>query len=74
MGGRRKEGMEMRGSEYSSVCYRTDQHDERVPLRNLKTGELGYSFECSYEKEGISVELSEGGMDTWGREECVEEG
>jgi len=62
----------MRESQYNTVCYRTEQRDERVQLKNLRTGEVGYSFGCTSAGETIQVKLENGGMDSWSKEECTE--
>ena len=63
----------MRSSEYTMLCYRTEQREERVPLKNTGTGEVGFSFQCSYERGGITVQMADGTLETWGSEECREE-
>lgn len=62
----------MRGPQYDKVCYWTEQREEYVHLRNLKTGEIGYSFGCTYAGTTIQVRLENGELDSWGRDECVE--
>jgi len=62
----------MRESTYEKVCYWTEQREEPVPLRNLKTGEKGYSFGCTMEGATIQVKLENGALDSWLKEECVE--
>ena len=62
----------MRGSQYDKVCYWTEQRDEHVPLRNLKSGEVGYSFGCTYEGSTVQVRLVSGELDSWVKEECTE--
>jgi hypothetical protein len=37
----------MTTTSYDRVCYRTEQREESVPLRNVKNGQLGYSFGCT---------------------------
>ncbi len=60
----------MSTSNYEQVCYRTKQRDEKVLLRNLKSGETGYSFGCTSEGETVQVRLLDGELDSWSREEC----
>lgn len=60
----------MKRSEYERVCYMTEQREEGVPLRNLKSGRLGYPFGCTYEGETVQVRLTDGTLDSWNREEC----
>lgn len=62
----------MRASEYDRVCYRTEQRQERVKLRNRKTGVIGYSFACTESGRTVQVRLNDGDLDSWGREECDE--
>lgn len=62
----------MRGPQYDKVCYWTEQREEYVPLKNLKTGEIGYSFGCTYAGTTIQVRLENGELDSWGRDECDE--
>jgi hypothetical protein len=67
-----KGGEEMRVSDYSRVCYITEQREDAVPLRNLRTGEIGYSFGCTVAGETVQVRLTSGQLDSWSREECSE--
>lgn len=62
----------MTGSLYDKVCYWTEQQGERVTLRNLKTGEIGYSFGCTYEGSTVQVMLENGELDSWSKEECAQ--
>ena len=62
----------MRGSNYDKVCYWTEQREEHMPLRNLKTGEIGYSFGCTQEGATVQVRLENGELDSWSKEDCVE--
>jgi hypothetical protein len=62
----------MRESNYDKVCYWTEQREEHVPLRNLKTGDIGYSFGCTSEGATIQVKLENGELDSWQKEECTE--
>lgn len=57
---------------YDKVCYRTEQQDESVALRNLKTGQIGYTFGCTLAGETIQVRLANGELDSWSRDECTE--
>jgi hypothetical protein len=63
----------MRVSQYDKVCYWTEQREENVPLRNLKNGQIGYSFGCTHAGETVQVRLENGELDSWERNECVEE-
>jgi hypothetical protein len=62
----------MTASKFDRVCYWTEQRDESVLLLNLKSGLLGYSFGCTQSGETVQVKLMDGGLDSWGRDECVE--
>jgi hypothetical protein len=62
----------MTASIYNQVCYRTEQRDESISLRNLKDGNLGYSFGCTQAGETVQVKLANGELDSWSRDECVE--
>lgn len=62
----------MKRSEYERVCYMTEQRDERVPLRNLKSGKLGYPFGCTTAGETVQVRLTDGTLDSWSRVDCSE--
>ncbi|MDD5286825.1 MAG: hypothetical protein PHD54_13295 [Desulfuromonadaceae bacterium] len=57
---------------YEQVCYRTEQREESVQLRNLKSGQFGYSFGCTQAGETVQVRLTNGDLDSWDRSECVE--
>ena len=58
-------------SDYDKVCYLTEQREETVTLRNTRTGDVGYSFGCTYEGGTIQVRLSDGSLDSWERDECM---
>lgn len=62
----------MTGASYDKICYWTEQREENVLLRNVKTGQLGYSFGCTLAGETVQVRLMNGELDSWGRDECVE--
>jgi hypothetical protein len=62
----------MNASNYNKVCYRTEQREESVPLRNLKDGRVGYSFGCTQAGETVQVRLTNGELDSWSRDECTE--
>jgi hypothetical protein len=57
---------------YDQVCYRTEQREENVPLCNVKSGQLGYSLGCTQAGETVQVKLTNGELDSWSRDECVE--
>jgi hypothetical protein len=62
----------MTNTSYDRVCYWTEQREENVALRNVKTGQLGYSFGCTQAGETVQVKLTNGEFDSWSRDECVE--
>ncbi|MCM2358354.1 MAG: hypothetical protein NDI77_09410 [Geobacteraceae bacterium] len=62
----------MEKTGYNRVCDRTERKEERVRLRNLKTGEIGLSFGCTMEGATIQVELENGELDSWSPEDCEE--
>lgn len=62
----------MKASTYEKVCYRTQQQDEQVALKNINNGEIGYSFGCTNEGNTIQVRLTNGSLDSWERDECIE--
>ena len=62
----------MTNTSYDRVCYRTEQREENVPLRNVKNGLLGYSFGCTQAGETVQVKLANGELDSWSRDECAE--
>jgi hypothetical protein len=62
----------MKTEQYEKVCYWTEQRDEPVVLRNLKTGAIGVSFGCTQEGETVQVRLANGELDSWERADCSE--
>ncbi len=62
----------MRDLQYDKVCYWTEQREEQVPLRNLKTGEIGFSFGCTYDGNTVQVRLANGELDSWSKDDCTE--
>lgn len=62
----------MRETEHVSVCNRTEGKDERVRIRNSRTGQEGFTFSCTASGETIQVELDDGSLDSWSPEECEE--
>ena len=62
----------MKESQHVYVCERTEHKEERVQLKNLKTGDIGLSFGCTTEGGTIQVELPDGSLDSWVSEECEE--
>lgn len=62
----------MQTKQYDHVCNWTERREEHLPLRNLKSGQIGYSFGCTYAGETIQVRLENGELDSWDRRECTE--
>ncbi|KAF0220502.1 MAG: hypothetical protein FD174_1156 [Geobacteraceae bacterium] len=62
----------MKESQHADVCERTERKDERVRLKNTKTGQIGLTFGCTTEGGTIQVELEDGTLDTWTPSECEE--
>jgi len=62
----------MNTTGYNQVCYRTERREEPVALRNVKSGQLGFSFGCTQAGETVQVRLTNGELDSWSRDECVE--
>lgn len=62
----------MKESEHVQVCERTERKEERVKLRNTKTGEIGLTCFCTEAGETIQVELENGQLDSWDPVDCEE--
>jgi len=62
----------MKTTQYESVCYRTEQREEPVRLRNLRTGVTAVTFGCTHAGETVQVRLDNGELDSWERSECAE--
>ncbi len=62
----------MKEPQHADVCERTERKDERVRLKNLKTGEVGLTFGCTTEGGTIQVELENGTLDSWNPADCEE--
>lgn len=62
----------MKKTTQDDVCQRTEHKDERVRLRNIRTGEVGLTFSCTPSGDTIQVELESGALDSWTPEECEE--
>ena len=63
----------MKEQEYERVCYYTEQREEKVALRNIKNGNIGYTFGCTFAGETVQIRLPNGELDSWSRDECVQE-
>lgn len=62
----------MSESRYGTVCYMTQQREEEVPLKNISTGEVGYSFGCTEAGKTVQVRLQNGTLDSWSADDCME--
>lgn len=62
----------MKTAQYNKVCYWTEQRDEPVLLRNIRTGDKGISVGCTNAGETVQVRLNNGELDSWERAECSE--
>ncbi len=62
----------MKELQHTDVCQRTVRKEERVKLRNVKTGEMGLTFGCTTEGQTIQVELESGELDSWDPADCEE--
>ena len=59
-------------SPHSDICDRTERKDERVQVKNRRTGEIGLSFGCTIEGDTVQVQLSDGSLDSWQEDDCEE--
>ena len=59
-------------NKYGKVCYKTEQQEESVALRNIRTGQIGYTFGCTSAGETVQVRLANGELDSWSRDECTD--
>jgi hypothetical protein len=50
----------------------TQQREEEVPLKNISTGEVGYSFGCTEAGKTVQVRLQNGTLDSWSADDCME--
>lgn len=55
---------------HSDICDRTERKDERVQVRNKKSGAVGLSFGCTIEGDTVQVELADGTLDSWPQDDC----
>jgi hypothetical protein len=62
----------MKESGFIDVCQRTERKEERVKVRNTRTGQIGLTFGCTMEGETIQVELESGELDSWAKWDCEE--
>lgn len=55
---------------HSEICDTTERREQRVQVRNKKTGEVGLSYGCTIEGDTVQVELSDGSLDSWPEDDC----
>ncbi len=55
---------------HSEICDTTERKEQRVQVRNKKTGETGLSYGCTIEGDTVQVELSDGSLDSWPEDDC----
>ncbi|AAR33412.2 hypothetical protein KIP69_00470 [Geobacter sulfurreducens] len=62
----------MKEQDRTAVCNRTEHKEENVRVRNVKTGEIGFTFGCTEEGGTIQVRLTNGQLDSWVAADCEE--
>lgn len=55
---------------HSEICDTTERREQRVRVKNRKTGEIGLSYGCTPEGDTVQVELSDGSLDSWPEDDC----
>ncbi|MBU5614418.1 hypothetical protein [Geomonas azotofigens] len=55
---------------HSEICDTTERKEQRVQVKNTKTGEIGLSYGCTIEGDTVQVELSDGSLDSWPEDDC----
>ncbi|ACH37755.1 MULTISPECIES: hypothetical protein [Citrifermentans] len=55
---------------HSEICDTTERREQRVQVRNKKTGEAGLSYGCTIEGDTVQVELADGSLDSWPEDDC----
>lgn len=55
---------------HSEICDTTERREQRVQVKNTKTGEIGLSYGCTIEGDTVQVELSDGSLDSWPEDDC----
>lgn len=55
---------------HSEICDTTERKEQRVQVKNTKTGETGLSFGCTIEGDTVQVELPDGSLDSWPEDDC----
>lgn len=61
----------MKNDQYEKVCYATERDEESVPLKNRKTGEIGFTYSCTFSGTTIQVRLQNGELDSWDKADCM---
>ncbi|ACH37758.1 hypothetical protein Gbem_0732 [Citrifermentans bemidjiense Bem] len=55
---------------HSEICDTTERKEQRVRVKNTRTGEIGLSYGCTIEGDTVQVELSDGSLDSWPEDDC----
>ncbi|MBU5635575.1 hypothetical protein KOM00_02400 [Geomonas sp. Red69] len=55
---------------HSEICDTTERKEQRVRVKNTKTGEIGLSYGCTIEGDTVQVELPDGSLDSWPEDDC----
>lgn len=55
---------------HSEICDTTERKEQRVQVKNVKTGEIGLSYGCTIEGDTVQVQLSDGSLDSWPEDDC----
>lgn len=55
---------------HSEICDTTERKEQRVQVKNTRTGEIGLSYGCTIEGDTVQVELSDGSLDSWPEDDC----
>ena len=55
---------------HSEICDTTERREQRVKVKNTKTGEIGLSYGCTIEGDTVQVELPDGSLDSWPEDDC----
>ena len=55
---------------HSEICDTTERKEQRVQVKNRKSGEIGLSYGCTIEGDTVQVELADGSLDSWDEDDC----
>ncbi|MBJ6799665.1 hypothetical protein [Geomonas propionica] len=55
---------------HSEICDTTERKEQRVQVKNTKTGEIGLSYGCTIEGDTVQVQLPDGSLDSWPEDDC----